>query len=246
MTYFGLLVKILLNHLPADKKFITKIGSAHGAEPYFPPHIPYGFNVENWDNHIATSIQKYSYKDICIFKDSWAIINPDQWAKKINTLDNAFCLISDPATKLDWYYAWINIVHKLPFGVFGFLKTNSPLFPIWHMLTNKHKINALVKAMPVFPLKQHMILEVPNLIVPTTDVLKNEFPIKIHDFLIKNRFNAKLSKDIFDLHEYFVSKQLANYELAKQLNANVRWESKTLFDKILFNWLDTNPWEGLE
>lgn len=246
MTYIAMLTKLLLGHLPVNYDYITDNGSAHGAEHFFPPHIPYGFNIENWDNHVSSNIQQYSYKNICIFKDSWSIISPAHWAQKINTLDNSFCLISDPATKLDWCYAWINIVNKMPFGVFGFLKTNSPLFPIWHMLSNKHKFNALVKAMPVFPLKQNMVLEIPHLKFPTIEVLHAEFPVKIHDFLINNKFNSKLSKDIFELHEYFVSKQLANYELAKQLNDNMRWESKTLFDKIFFKWLDTNPWEGLE
>jgi hypothetical protein len=241
-TYFGLLIKILLKHLPADKKFITETGSAHGADSYFPPHIPYGFNIENWDNHVSTNIQKYSFENICIFKDSWAIIKPDQLAKKINTLDNAFCLISSPITKLDWYYSWINIVHKLPFGVFGFLKTNSPLFPLWHMLSNKHKVNALVKAMPVFPLTENMTIEVPYLRVPTTEVLTAEFPIKIHDFLISNGFKSELTNNIFLFHEYFITKQLASYELAKLLDQNIRWESKNLFDKVLFDWLDTNPW----
>jgi hypothetical protein len=243
MTYFGLLIKILLKHLPADKKFITATGSAHGAQTYFPPHIPHGFNINSWDKHIAINIKQYSYENICVFKDSWAVITPGQWAHNINSLEAAFCLVSSPITKLDWYYSWINIVNKLPLGVYGFLKTNSPLFPIWHMLPNKHKINALVKAMPVFPLKENMTIKVPNLRLATTDVLKAEFPFEIHEFLIRNGFNSCLTEDILIFHEYFTSKQLANYELAKLLNNNIRWEAKGLFDKILFTWLDTNPWE---
>jgi hypothetical protein len=242
MSYIGVLSKLLLRHLSIEKNLITFIGSAHGADGYFPPNIPHNFKFKNWDSWFVYNLKNFSYNDTCVFKDSWINFTQDQWEKKLNFLEKTICLISSPKAKIDWYYAWISLMHKMPTSLYGHLKLKSPLFPIWHMLNNKHKFNALLKTMPVFPIKENIKLTCDHLRFATTDILEKDFPLKIHNFLIEHNHKSLITNEIFNYHNYFISKQKQNYELALQLDQNIRWEPRNMFDKILFDWIDTNPW----
>jgi hypothetical protein len=181
-----------------------------------------------------------------VIKDSWGNFGLKYWEEKLNARQNTFCLVSSPSSRLDWYYAWFSLDHKIPVGLYGYLKIHSPLFPIWDMLTNRHKLNALNKSMPPFPLKENMDLRINHYRFSITEILESDFPSRLHDFLLKQGFESSLTTEINSLHQYFVSMQQQNLALAQRLSQGERWEPRNIFDKILFRWLDTNPWEGLE
>ncbi len=240
MTYIALLAKLLLQHLPVKYDYIDNAGSAHNAEKFLPPHLEFNF-VANWDRWLKSAIDNYTQNNICVIKDGWGSTDLNVWEEKLNSIDNNICIISSPISKVDWYYCWLNYGQKVPLGLYGQLKVKNVLLPIWHMLNNKHKLKSFSKSMPVFPLKENLKLQCNTFRFPTTDILDVEFPSKLANFL-KNH-NTLLSKEIIEFHNYFISKQLQNYNLSVKLANNERWEPRNLFDKILFDWIDTNPWE---
>lgn len=247
MTYIGLLTKCLLGHLAVDKKYITDVGSAHNAEKYFPPHLNYITDTEKWDSAIMTAINDYAQNRVCVIKDGWDTeFKLAYWEEKLNSLPNVVSVISTPASKLDWYYCWLSFSYKMPLGVYSKLKIQNSLFPIWHMLNNKHRLNVLGRSMPIFPLKEDMDIKSPHYRFPTIDILKDDFPLTLHNFLRGEGFASTLTADIYLLHKHFTSMQEHNFNLAIRLTKNERWEPRNFIDKILFKWLDTNPWEGLE
>lgn len=247
MTYIGLLIKFLLGHLDVDKKYITKTGSAHNAEQYFPPHLNHVTNTAEWDLSIAAAIKNYAHNEVCVIKDGWDTqFKLSYWEEKLNSLPNVVSVISTPASKLDWYYCWVSFSYKMPVGVYSKLKIQNSLFPIWHMLNNKHRLNVLGRSMPIFPLKEDMYLKSPHCRFPTTNILKEDFPSILHSFLTQQGFKSNLTLEIIEFHKYFVVIQQNNLNLAVKLSNNERWEPRNMIDKILFRWMDTNPWEGLE
>ncbi len=245
MTYLAILTKLLLQQLPVKYEYIDDIGSAHPAENLLPPHLEYNFN-NNWDDWFNASIKNYTYNNVCVFKDSWASTDLSIWEEKLNYLDNNYCIISSPLNKIDWYYCWFNFAQKFPSGLYGELRIKNLMFPIWHLLKNKHKFKSFVKSMPVFPLKENLQLSSPSLRFASTDIFRSNFLDDLNRFLDQNKFKATLTEDITNFHSYFISKQQKNYELAIRLTNNEKWQPRDMFDKILFEWADTNPWAELE
>lgn len=240
MTYVALLTKLLLKHLPVKYDYIDKNGSAHNAEQFLPEHLEHNFNPR-WDSWLATATENYTHDGVCVIKDGWGSTDLDIWENKINTLDNAVCIISSPISKIDWYYCWLNYGEKMPSGLYGQLKMKNVLLPIWHMLNNRHKLKSFNKSMPVFPLRENLNLKCNTFRFPTTGILDANFPSQLANFL-KNH-NAVLTTEIIEFHNYFISKQLQNYNLSVKLVNGEKWKSRHLFDKILFDWIDANLWE---
>ncbi len=100
--------------------------------------------------------------------------------------------------------------------------------------------------MPIFPINENLTLNCPVYRFPTTKILDENFPNFLHEFLQANNLKSKVTDDLLYFHNYFVTNQKTNYNMALELINNKRWKSRNMFDTILFNWLDTNPWEGLE
>lgn len=245
MSYLGVLTKILLGHVPVNKNYITDSGSSHNAQTYFPPQNFYNF-TKDWDNWLKKSIEDYTHNNVCVFKDGWGNTDLDVWEHNINSLPNSLSIVSHPTTKIDYYYSWLNYSSKMPISLYGQLKTKNSLFPIWHMLKNKHKLAALYTAMPVFPTKVNLNFKIGHIIFPTTTMISDSFPITIHNFLLQHNLQSIMTDEILNFHKFFTSKQIENYELAVNLANNKKWEPRNVFDKILFKWIDTNPWAELE
>ncbi len=243
MTYLGVLTKLLLGHLSITNEYITKNGSAHNADAHFPTQL---YEQQNWENWLKYAHKTYSINDVCIIKDGWGCTSLDIWQHNINLSNQIQCVISSPITKLDWIYSWLSYSQKMPAHLYGHLKTKNILFPIWHMLSNKHKLKSFNKSMPIFPINENLTLNCPVYRFPTTKILDENFPNFLHEFLQANNLKSKVTDDLLYFHNYFVTNQKTNYNMALELINNKRWKSRNMFDTILFNWLDTNPWEGLE
>lgn len=245
MTYLGLLTKLLLKHLPINYDYIDDRGRAHPVERFLPPHVEYNY-FSNWDDWFKKSLIEFTVSDVCVFKDSWASTDLKIWESKLNSIENTAAIISNPLKKVDWYYSWLNCIDKIPIALYGHLKKNSSLFPIWYMLTKKHKILALQKSMPVFPIKENMNLKIPHFRFQTTSLLNENFPELLQAFLLTEELKTDITKELMDFHVYFIKKQFKNLKLAQKLEQNKFWEPRNMFDELLFRWIDTNPWEELE
>jgi hypothetical protein len=243
MTYIGLLTKLLLGHIAPNTSFITVSGTAHGANTLFPALLR---RNDDWDHWFNNSLTNYSKDDVCVIKEGWGRLKIYEWERRLNSQTSAICLLSSPVEKVDWYYSWFNAIHKLPFYTFSLLHQGNILFPkVWWMLPKKHKIKALTMGMPAFDLVEDMKLSIPHCRFPTTHILRDDFPEIVHSFLLTQGLSSQLTTEINEFHSSFTAKQQTNYELAKKLAAGERWEPRGPFDKILFDWLDTNPWAEL-
>lgn len=243
ITYIGLLTKLLLKHLPVNYDYIHANNSVHNVNMFFPTPFQQKFNWETW---IKDTTEKYAYQNVCVIKDSWGKLSFNEWGNNLNATNNAFCLVSSPVNKVDWYYSWLSYKQKCPGSLYGYFRTRNPMLPIWHLLKFKHKRDFLFKSMPIFPIKENLNLTCSNFKFPTTHILTDDFPSELNNFLNTHNFDSSITEDIINFHRYFVSKQKLNYDLSLKLANNEKWQPRDIFDKLLFEWMDTNPWEELK
>lgn len=243
MTYLAVLTRMLLKQMDVNKEYITPSGSVHFANVKFnKPYIK-----EEWHFWLDNCLKNYTIDNTCIIKNEWDLQTQENWQEYVNTTKNAYCIISSPTTKLDYYYCYFNMLSKIPRHIYRRLvHTNFVPEKLLKNLTKKQKINLLSYLMPLHPIRETMNITVPYFRFPTTNILNNNFVFEVDTFLSKNNFKSYVTDEILDFHNYYVNKQIKNFELAQKLAANELWEPRGPFDQILFNWIATNPWEGLE
>ena len=246
MSYVATLVASLIGRIEATPAYITKSGSAHGANGYFPTEFhlvndpitykPKVLTVANWhdwyDNIIKTQLSPV------IIKDSWVQFGERNWESVLEQI-NCSALLSVPDTDLDWYYCWFNMIDKVPRHVYKTLMHKSRYHPkIWHLFKKHHRMIALAEEMPIYPLRDDLHITAPNLRFGTTQILVDDFPKKVEQFLLSQGHNAVLTDNIMNYHHEFVARHEPNYTLAQKLANGQRWTSRGPWDDILFAWLD--------
>lgn len=246
MSYVATVVASLIGRIEATPSYITKSGSAHGANMYFPvefhsandptTHKPKVLTVANWHDWYQDIIA--TQPSPAIVKDGWVKFGERNWESVLEQID-CTVLLSAPQTDLDWYYCWFNMIDKIPRHVYKTLMHKSVYHPrLWHKFKKHHRVMALAEAMPIYPLRDDLHLTVPNLRYGTTEILADDFPVRVADFLIANGHDAALTKEIVSYHCEFIARQAGNYSLAKKLASGQRWAPRGPWDAILFSWMD--------
>ena len=244
MTYIGVLTKLLLNQISVKNDIITTSGSAHGANPYFPPELGDMFNINEWDKWYNYALNHFTIDDVCIIKDGWGLLTLEEWSNYLNSKPNAICILSNSNTKLDWCYCYLNMITKIPKHIVYRLKDrHSNAHALWKKLKKNQKIKLLTHLMPLHDLHEEFHLKIPTYDFPTTAVLNANFVFELDSFLKGLNFKTNINEDIVSFHNNFIALQKSNLTLAHKLANNDYWEPRGPLDKILFDWMKTNPWE---
>lgn len=246
MSYVATLVASLIGRIEATPAYITKSGSAHGANIHFPTefHIvndpvtykPKVLTVANWHDWHSNILK--TQPDPAIVKDGWVQFGERNWESVLEQI-NCSVLLSVPNTDLDWYYCWFNMVDKVPKHVYKTLMHKSRYHPkVWYLFKKQHRMMALSESMPIYPLRDDLHITAPNMRFGTTQILTDEFPELVEQFLKREGYSATLTPQIADYHHEFIARQEPNYSLAERLSNGQRWTSRGPWDDILFAWLD--------
>lgn len=262
MSYLSLLVHCMVRNERFRDEYFTFSGSSHGADHLFSGHIDSGRMDANhrympaspgdWNAWQGKSLEQHSRDGICIMRSGWTVASPGVWQDGVNSLDQALMIISSPNTKLDWLYCWFNMVDKIPIYVYWTLQQRSKFYPnMWSRgrpkgIPRYAKLGEMVNAMPVHPLRENITVNKPTFRFMTTEMLDENFPLHLGNFLSANGIRAHLNDDIFAWHRKFASKQMPNYLRAKDLAQGHAMESRGPFDDVLLRYLaDSDPWSTL-
>lgn len=246
MSYIATLAACLLGRLKPKDGFITSKGSSHGANGHFPVEL---YNKQGCDSLLTKddwkiwhedAVKEYGSNGLCIVKDGWVKLGTKEWENCVNQLDYSIAIVSQCDNQLDWLYAWFNMVDKIPKHIYYRLRQKSIYYPkMWNLLSKHKKIAEMIAAMPIYPLGDNPNFSVPSLHLSATDVLDNDFPKKISEFLDLQGLNTVISEEILRWHDTFVAKQQMNLMKARLIMNGDRWKAQGPFDHILFSWLDS-------
>lgn len=249
MSYIATLAACLLGRLKPNDLYITPKGSSHGANLHFPVELyklpnAYGntepLTKDDWSAWHRDAVQRFSQEGLCIVKDGWVKLGRANWEDCVNAVES-IAVVSHCNSQLDWFYCWFNMVDKIPKHIYYRLSQRSMLWPkLWKQLSKQKKLSEMIAAMPIYPLDDSPRFNVPSLCLPATGVLDYDFPMILSDFLRSQHLRTELTREIFDFHDTFVTKQLINLKKADDLLQGHRWKANGPFDDILFGWLDSH------
>jgi len=248
MSYIATLASCLTGRLQPNDSFITFSGSCHGADRYFPvdfdsPRIdnyrPVPPSDEEWKVWHQKAIEDYSNDGLVIIKEGWQKYGADKWQLMLNDV-NSLSVISRMDDYVNLFYCWYNMVDKIPSHVYRRLREKSRLWPnLWWKVTKKMRVHEMCMAMPLYEMGTAPNPSKPNLMINSTDVIKDNFPTILCDFLNNNNINAQVNNEILTFHSKFSIRQQNNLEKAKLLaSGNHRWKPMGKFDLILNDWYD--------
>lgn len=253
MSYLALLVHCLVRKEQFRDEYFTSSGSSHGADHLFSDHMdstsldenyrPLPLTLRELQEWHKQSLDHYSRDNICIMRSGWNAAYPETWQQALNSIDEALVMISSPNSKLDWIYCWLNTVNKVPGHVYRTLQQRSKFYPkMWardkiSMLPRHIKMEEMISAMPAHPLTENIATNKPTLRFLTTEILDENFPMQLANFLSRNGIRTYLNDDIFRWHANFASKQMPNYRRATELSQGKKLEPRGPFDEILMEYL---------
>ena len=244
MSYIATVAACLTARISPDLSFITARGSSHGANRYFPIELycpdDSAITIDAWKNWHGNAVRDFSKDGLCIVKDGWVKLGRHSWEECINGID-CMTVTSHCDDPLDWYYAWFNMVDKIPKHIYYRLSQRSIFYPkLWKLLNKPKKISEMVVAMPVYPLGDSPRFTVPSLYLPATDILNAAFPARLSSFLQQQDIRSTMTNGIQRFHDVFVTKQQKNLMKAELMVEGKRWKAQGPYDEILFRWIDNS------